>query len=191
VEVEHWVSISANSTDDISATRTAFAAKLLNSTSTHAKQQIIQIPVSQTSTKKCTFVAMGFDNLKTAVVPMNEEDDKAILVLLLDELNDLYPLNLCTDIICDRLREGDVFDENKMDCPDLILIGASHLANISRHVDHDLWNVIDLTQPGWRVTSDNVAALAAEVTDTAASVNMESAIVILQLLAVRRVKKDL
>jgi hypothetical protein len=45
---------------------------------------------------------MGFDNLKTAVNPMSEEDEKAILVLLLKELSDPYPLNFCTDIICDR-----------------------------------------------------------------------------------------
>jgi hypothetical protein len=129
-----------------------------------------------------TFVTMGFDNLKTAVNPMSEEDEIAILVLLLEKLSDLYPLNLCTDIVCDRFMEGDVFDENKTDRTDLILIGASNLANIARHVNHDLWNITDLTRPGWRVTSDNGATLAAEVTDMATRVNMEGATVILQLL---------
>jgi hypothetical protein len=88
---------------------------------------------------------MGFNNLKRAVDPMSEEDEKAILALLPEELNDLYPLNLCTDIICDRFMEGDVFDENKTDRTDLIPIGASHLANIASHVNHDLRNIIDLT----------------------------------------------
>jgi hypothetical protein len=49
-------------------------------------------------------------------------------------------------------------------------------------VNHDIWNIIGLTPPGWRVTCDNGAALAAEVTNMAARVNMEGAAVILKLL---------
>ncbi len=78
--------------------------------------------------------------------------------------------------------DGDVFDENMTDRTDLILIDASHLGNIARHVNQDRWNVIDLTRPGWRVTSDNVSELVAEVTATAASINLDNATVILQLL---------
>jgi hypothetical protein len=128
--VEHWVHITANSTDDISATCKAFMASLRSGTTSRASQQIIRLPVSQTSTEKGPFVTMGFDNLKTAVDPVNEEDEKRILVLLLEELNDPYPLNLCTDVICDRFIDGDVFDENMTDRTDLILTGASHLGNI-------------------------------------------------------------
>jgi hypothetical protein len=46
----------------------------------------------------------------------------------------------------------------------------------------DRWNVIDLTRPGWRVTNENVSDLVAEVTATAANINMNNARVILQLL---------
>jgi hypothetical protein len=65
---------------------------------------------------------------------------------------------------------------------DLILIGASHLGNIARHVNQERWNVVNLTRPGWRVTSDNVKDLVAEVTSMAASMNIDNATVILQLL---------
>jgi hypothetical protein len=181
-EVEHWVHITASGTDDISATRKAFMATLRSDSTEHATQHIIRLPVSQTSTEKGTFVTTGFDNLKTAVEPICEEDEKSLLVLLIEELNDLYPLNLAVDIICDRFMDGDVFEENMTDRTALILIGASHLGNIARHINQDRWNVIDLTRPGWRVTSENVNDLVAEVTATAANIDINSARVILQLL---------
>ncbi len=80
---------------------------------------------------------------------MSEEDEKSILVLLLDELNSLYPLNLSTDMICDRFMEDDVFDEKTTDRMDLVLIGVSHLSNIKRHISQDYWKILDLTRPGW------------------------------------------
>ncbi len=181
-EVEHWVHITANCTDNISATRKAFMASVRSDRTVHATQHIIRLPVSQTSTEKGTFVTTGFDNLKTAVEPINEEDEKSLLVLLIEELNDLYPLNLAADIICDRFMDGEVFEENMTDRTALILIGASHLGNIARHINHERWNIIDLTRPGWRVTSENVSDLVAEVTATAANINMDNARVILQLL---------
>jgi hypothetical protein len=40
------------------------------------------------------FIVTGFDNLKTAVDPMSEEDKKSLLILLLEELDNLFPVNL-------------------------------------------------------------------------------------------------
>jgi hypothetical protein len=37
------------------------------------------------------FVITGLDNLKTAVELMSKEEKKALLVLLLEKLNSLYP----------------------------------------------------------------------------------------------------
>ncbi len=75
-EVEHWVHLTANGSDDISATRKAFMASLRNDCTIHATQQIIRLPVSQTSTENCTFVTSGFDNLKTAVEPIRGRTKK-------------------------------------------------------------------------------------------------------------------
>jgi hypothetical protein len=54
-----------------------------------------------------------------------------------EELNTLYPVNLDTDIICDRFMEDDVFDEKTMDRTDLVLFGASHLPNIAKHLNNE------------------------------------------------------
>jgi hypothetical protein len=127
------------------------------------------------------FVVSGFDNLKTAVEPLTEDDEKSILTLLLEELNSLYPVNLDTDVVCDRFIEEEVFDDRSMDRTDLVLIGASHLANISKHFDPEKWKITDLTKPGMRINKDAVDVLTAAVTDTAAAVNWNTATVVLQL----------
>jgi hypothetical protein len=74
-----------------------------------------------------------------------------------------------------------VFDEKTMDRTDLILIGASHLSNIAKHLNNEKWKVTDLTKPGWRINRDTVEEMMATVTTTAAVVNLESAVMILQL----------
>jgi hypothetical protein len=96
-EIGQWVQSTTVGTDDISATRKAFAMSLRSSTRTPAQQYIIRLPAMQTSNERVPFVVTGFDNLKTAVEPLSEDDEKSILTLLLEELNALYPVNLDTD----------------------------------------------------------------------------------------------
>ncbi len=127
-EIEHWVSSTGNNNDNISATCSAFMSSLRTVKHVSTHQQIIRLPAPQTNSEKLTFVTMGFDNLKMAVDPLSEEDEKALLILLLKELNNLYPLNLGMDIICDRFPEGDVFVDDTMDCTELLFIGASLLS---------------------------------------------------------------
>jgi hypothetical protein len=125
-EIQQWVHCTSVGTDDISATRKAFAATLRTDTTSSAHSHIIKLPSSLSGGERVPFVVSGFDNLKMAIDPISEEDEKALLVLLLEELNTLYPVNLDTDIVCDRFMEDDVFDEKTMDRTDLVLIGASH-----------------------------------------------------------------
>jgi hypothetical protein len=67
--------------------------------------------------------------------------------------------------------EDEVFDERAMDCTDLVLIGASHLSNILKHLNLEKWKVTDLTKPGWPINKDAIEAMMAAVTATAAAVN--------------------
>jgi hypothetical protein len=66
-----------------------------------------------------------------------------------------------------------------VDRTDLVLIGASHLSNVVKHVRQDAWRVVDLTTPGFRINSDSVAALTERVSHT--EVNWDDAVVVLQL----------
>jgi hypothetical protein len=180
-EIEHWVSITATGTDEISATRSAFMNTLRTDTNSNTGQHIIRLPVSQHSLEKTTVVTIGFDNLITAVDPISEEEEKSLLVFMLEELNNLYPLNLCTDIVCDRFLEEDVFDDSAMDRTDLVLIGASHLANVARNIHPKHWKISDLTHPGWRINNASVAEMVDRLTELSISTNLNNVTVVLQL----------
>jgi hypothetical protein len=73
-----------------------------------------------------------------------------------------------------------VFDDKATDRTDLVLIGASHLANIGKHLNPELWKITDLTSPGWRINDNSVASLITALTETAGAVNWATATVILQ-----------
>jgi hypothetical protein len=180
-EIEHWVSITATGTDEISATRKAFMSTLRTNTNNNSMQHIIRLPINQHSLEKATFVTIGFDNLKTAVDPISQDEEKALLDLMLEELNNLYPLNLCTEVICDRFLEEDVFDDSAMDRMDLVLISASHLARVAKNIHPDKWNISDLTQPGWRINSSAVAEMVDRLAELSTSINLNNATVVLQL----------
>jgi lipoate synthase len=66
-----------------------------------------------------------------------------------------------------------------MDRTDLVLIGASHLSNVVKHVRHEAWRVTDLTVPGFRICDESVAALMDRL--SAADINLDNAAVVLQL----------
>jgi hypothetical protein len=178
-EIEHWVSMASQGHEDISASRRSFANSLRSTGTSGNHEHVIKLPATIVSAERLPFIVSGFDNLKTAVEPMEEEDEKNLLALLIEELNDLYPVNLDTDFSCDRFTENSVFDDENMDRTDLVLIGASHLSRIRKHLNGDKWNVIDLTKPGWRVNADNVKDLTDEL--SASVINWDTTTVILQL----------
>ncbi len=176
-EIEHWVSMASQGHDDISATRRSLANSLRSTSTSGKHEHVIRLPASLVSSERQSFVVSGFDNLKTAIEPMEEEDEKNLLAVLIEELNDLYPVNLDTDFICDRFTENNVFEEENMDRTDLVLLGASHLSKIRKHLNDDQWNVLDLTKPGWRVSADSVKNLVDEVAAT--GINWDTTTVIL------------
>ncbi len=180
-EIEHWVSITSSGTDEISATRAAFMDTLRQSNTGSTVQHIIRLPISQTSMDKATFITTGFDNLKSAVEPSSEDEEKNILILLIEELNNLYPVSLCMDIVCDRFMEGDVFDDSTMDRMDLVLIGGSHLGNVAKNINPDVWKISDLTRPGFRINASTITDMCERVTDLSSTVNMDNATVVLQI----------
>jgi hypothetical protein len=180
-EIAHWISITAHGTEEISATRAAFMDTLRSNTSACTEQYIIRLPSSQTCTEKTTFVTTGFDNLKTAVEHITEDEEKTLLNLLIEELNNLYPVNLSMDIVCDRFLDEDVFDDIALDRTDLVLIGGSHLSNVAKSINQEHWKITDLTRPGLRINSATVPNLVERIQEFAGDIDFDNATVILQV----------
>jgi hypothetical protein len=180
-EIEHWVRLTSRGTDTVSATRAIFADSLYGTHEHHDQQCILRLASSQNSTEKSTYITTGFGNLKTAAEPISEEFEKYLLTSLIEELNNLFPVNLATDFICDRFMDSDVFDETMMDRTALILIGASHLRNIGRFFKQEDWRVIDLTTPGWRISENSVKNKVEEIKNLAEEIDVKTSVCILQL----------
>jgi hypothetical protein len=77
------------------------------------------------------------------------------LTLLLEELNNLYLLNLCTYVVCRRFMEKEVFDESPTD---LVFISTATCQILPGITSRTCGGFTDLTQPGWRINSDTVSA---------------------------------
>ncbi len=180
-EVEHWVKLTLQGTDTISASRAIWADSLTTDTSTDDQQIIIRLPISQKSLERCTYISTGFNHLKTAVDPISEDFEKYLLGCLIDELNNLFPVGLSTDFVCDRFADIEVFNEHSTDHTALVLIGASHLRRVANFVPEDNWRVVDLTTPGWRISDASVREKIAELEQLADNLEIEKSVVVLQL----------
>jgi hypothetical protein len=178
-EIEQWVKHTSGS-DTISATRAIFKESISTGIDTADEQTLIRLPLTQTSTEKCTFVSSGFCNLKSVVEPISEDFERYLLASLVDEMNNLFPLNLSTDFVCDRFLEEDAFEETTNRTA-LVLVGASHLRNLARFLDTQEWQVHDLTTPGWRISEQSVEQKTQEIVKLSEHVDLEKSTIILQL----------
>jgi hypothetical protein len=52
------------------------------------------------------------------------------LFLMVEELNNLFPVKLSTNVVCDRIVDNSVFVSSAVDHTDLVLISANHLATL-------------------------------------------------------------
>ncbi len=131
-KIEHWICTLSHGTDEISPACNSFATSLHTAKNLSTHEQIIRLPASLTSTERLPFIVTRFDNLKTAVKPMSKEDEKS-----LKKLNSLFPVHLSIEIVCDRFMENknNVFEDETMGCTDLVLIDASHMSKVRRHLD--------------------------------------------------------
>jgi hypothetical protein len=59
--------------------------------------------------------------------------------------------------------DSDVFNEHSMDQTVLVLIRTSHLRTMARFIQQDVWQVFDLTMPGWQISDVAVQEKISEI----------------------------
>jgi hypothetical protein len=138
-EVEHWVRLTSQDIDTISTTRAIFADSLITDSNSMDVQIILKLPIFQNSLERCTYISTCFSNLKTAANPLHEDFEKYLLEGLFDELNNLFPMGLSTDFVCDRFMDSDVFDDHFIDRTVLVLFGVSQLKKLPRFIQQEVW----------------------------------------------------
>ncbi len=110
-QIEQWIKLNSRDSATISATRAIFQDSIVTSTEHPDWHAIIRLPITLTATKKGTFINTGFNIFKQAIDPISEDIELFLLVRLDDELKSLFPLNLATDLVCNRFTDEEVFDE--------------------------------------------------------------------------------
>jgi hypothetical protein len=180
-EINQWVSSTSGLNQDITATRAHWDA--LIRTRAHGTDCIhtIRLPISQLKLELGTYSSGGFSNL-TAAAPLNEENERSLVLSLIKDLNEIYAAGLCENPIVDRFLEDDVFQSDDQPRHKLLLLGSSHLKRIAGSLDTDKFEVIDLCKAGFRVSEANVKALVAKLESELLVSDMDNLTILVQLL---------
>jgi hypothetical protein len=91
-EIEHWIAQTLNSVFWYSIRTTSDGTSI---------SRIVRLPIAQHRYEKVTFVADGFSNLKMAEKPLTGSEERPLLFSLIQELNNLFHLNLGEDFMRD------------------------------------------------------------------------------------------
>jgi hypothetical protein len=127
-----------------------------------------------------TYSSGGFSNL-TAAAPLNEENERSLVLSLIKDLNEIYAAGLCENPVVDRFLEDDVFLNEAQPRHRLFLLGSSHLKRIVGSFDTDRFEVVDLCKPGFRISEANVKDLATKLESELSGAELDSCTIIVQL----------
>jgi hypothetical protein len=103
------------------------------------------------------------------IEPVTETDERNIIEQLVQELNSLYMADLALEISVDReFVEDGTEQQDMLHGKRIVVIGASHGARIALALEDLGAIVVDLSCPGWRVTTSNVAAMCHQLSSVLA-----------------------
>jgi hypothetical protein len=125
----------------------------------------LMLPVLGPYVKKVCFESPKYISVPLTLDPINEGDEKNLVEMLAQVLNQLFMTDLALEIC--TARENALFDGDGTDSSLLgkrfILIGASHAMRLALAMEDMGAVVIDLSIPGWRSTPDTVTAAISDL----------------------------
>jgi hypothetical protein len=127
-----------------------------------------------------TYTSRGYSNL-TAAAPLNEENERSLVLSLIHDLNEIYATGLCEQPVVDHFMVDDVYLADEPPKHRLILLSSSHLNRIAEHVDQDKYDIVNLCKPGFRITDSSVADLVRKLDAEMQGSGTENCTVVLQL----------
>jgi hypothetical protein len=107
----------------------------------------LKLPNSLHSLEKGTYVSPGWEDLATCLPALQEEDEKKLLGVLIEELNEKFALQLDLEPSTDRSSQP-ASDYMESDFFSMIFAGSSHSARTVDVIDRGGLNLLDATIPG-------------------------------------------
>ncbi len=150
----HYISewLRTNKSDSGSDTNSA--------TDTHPHP--LKLPNSRHSLEKGTYVSPGWEDLATCLPALQEEEEKKLLGVLIEELNEKFALQLDLEPSTDRSSQS-ASDYMESDSISMIFAGSSHSARTLDVIDRDGINLLDATIPGFRLSPETVDKMAEDI----------------------------
>ncbi len=172
--ITEWLRSNKEHTDTPTHSNTSYA------TDTHPHP--LRLPHSLHSLEKGTFVSPGWEDIATSLPTLQEEEEKKLLGIMLEELNEKFALQLDLEPSTDRSSQS-ASDYRESNSISMILAGSSHSARTLDSIDCDSINLLDATVPGFRINPNNVAKMASEVRDLVEGTDPKNTVVVIQVLA--------
>jgi hypothetical protein len=121
----------------------------------------MELPDSKNNLVTGIFKSPGYKKLPQSIQPCTMELERALVSALIEDVNNKFMANLALDfcmarsLSCANANEGDSVDTK------LIIIGASHAGRLANALREAGMEVADLSELGWKITADSVAAMSA------------------------------
>jgi len=143
------------------------------------ERQCIRLPVSLDSPAFTSMVSEGWGNRPDEVPPLPQAAEELLIAPLLRKLNEAFSLNLCLSPSFDRDMEAIAASISGARCDlNYVVVGGSHAGRLATAMGGLGCAVDRVTASGWKVSSDNVAAVIEKLEELSAIPD----IIVLQLL---------
>jgi hypothetical protein len=141
----------------------------------------LKLPNSLHSLEKATYVSPGWEDLATCLPALQEEDEKNLLGVIIEELNEKFALQLDLEPSTDRFSQP-ASDNTDSESVSMIFAGSSHSARTLDMIDREGVNLLDATTPGYRLSPETVGKMADDIRDLVAGLDPSNTVVSIQVL---------
>jgi hypothetical protein len=142
----------------------------------------MMLPVLNKYGSKACFESPGYSELPCRLDPLSVVDEKNIFEMMTEQLNDVFMTNLAVEIDVSRdSAKADNALETALAGKRIVVVGASHGTRIASALEELGIEIIDISVPGWKVTSEAVEAMLSELSSVLAENYSGDTIVIYQL----------
>ncbi len=141
----------------------------------------LKLPNSLHSLEKGTYVSPGWEDLATCLPALQEEDEKNLLGVIIEELNEKFALQLDLEPLTDRSSQL-ASDNTDSKSVSMIFAGSSHSARTLDMIDREGVNLLDATIPGYRLSPETAGKMAEDIRDLVDGLNPINTVVSIQVL---------
>ncbi len=129
-------------------TNKSYSGSATDHSATDTHPHPLKLPNSLHSLEKGTYVSPGWEDLATCLPALQEEEEKKLLGVLIEDLNEKFALQLDLEPLTDRSSQS-ASDYMESDAISMIFAGSSHSARTLDVIDRDGINLLDATVPGF------------------------------------------